>query len=127
MSIESVKENLNLVDGFLTPLFFNEVTGQSALGPEDFQRVVEGYACAACLAKYKIYLVQCPLCGHCRDLASDLEAPLQDHVDHLKERDRTEGMDTGGGAGFEEFMRSVNSNPDVDTTHISKLMKRKKH
>lgn len=126
MSVESVIANRGLVKGFLVPIFYDEHSASSALTTEDFGKVRDGYACAKCLAEYVTYLVRCPVCGAHRDVAADLVAPDPLHGDYLRERVETEGMDTGAPAGFDEFMRAVESNPDVDHIPLSKLKKRRR-
>lgn len=126
LSAESVIANKNLVKGFLVPIFFSETGSGSALEREDFLKVRDGYACAKCLAEYVMYLATCPVCGHVRDLAKDLEDPDPLHVEHLRERARTEGMDTGVARGFDEFMADVNADPDVEQIPIDKLRKRRR-
>lgn len=127
MSVESVLASKSLIRGFLVPVFYDENGGGSALGHDDFCKVRDGYACAACLAEYTTYLVRCPVCGHMRDLAADLQAPDPLHEDHLAERVRTEGMDVGAVQGFDEFMQGVEANKDIDHVPLSKLKPRKRH
>jgi hypothetical protein len=126
MSIESVIANKGLIKGFLIPIFYEEHSSKSALGPDDFRKVVEGYACAKCLCEYTMYLVRCPACGHQRDLADDLEAPDDLHVEHLRERRDTEGVDSGKPRTFDDLMADVNANKDIDHVPLSKLMPTKK-
>lgn len=132
MSIESVLANRSLVKGFLVPIFYDEHSSQSALGPEDFQKVVGGYACAKCLAEYTTYLVRCPICQHQRDLAADLEAPDDLHVDHLRERETTEGQNLGGDPRtgkprtFDDLMADISKNSDIDHVALSKLKPRRR-
>lgn len=126
MSVEAVIANASLTKGFLIPIFYDEHTMKSALGPDDFMKVRDGYACAKCLAEYVTYLPTCPVCGHQRDLAADLEAPDDLHVDHLRERRDTEGMDTGKVKTFDDFMEGVNASADIDHIPLSKLMPSKR-
>lgn len=126
MSVESVIANAGLVRGFLKPIFFDENSMKSALGPDDFAKVRDGYACAKCLAEYVTYLPTCPVCAHQRDLAADLEAPDDLHVDHLRERRDTEGIDSGKARTFDDLMRDVNANSDIDHIPLSKLMPTRK-
>jgi hypothetical protein len=126
VSVESVLANASLVKGFLVPIFYDEHTSRSALGPTDFAKVRDGYACARCLAEYTTYLVRCPVCSHERDLAADLEAPDPLQVDHLREREHTQGMDSPAPRGFDEFMADVNADPDIDHTTLKKLGPRRR-
>jgi hypothetical protein len=126
MSVETVIANAGLVKGFLRPIFFDEHSSKSALGPEEFAKVRDGYACARCLAEYVTYLPTCPVCGHQRDLAADLEAPDDLHVNHLRERQDTEGVDTGKARTFDDFMKGVNSDRDIDHVPLSKLKPRRR-
>lgn len=47
------------------------------LGPEDYRKVQQGYACPKCLEDYNgVYMISCPVCGHTRDVSQDfLETP----------------------------------------------------
>lgn len=125
-SASEIIANKGLVKGFLKPVFYDEYSSSSALTTGDFEKVRDGYACARCLAEFVMYLVKCPVCGHERDLAADLEAPNREHVAYLEEKRDTDGMDTGVPAGFDEFMRSVEQNPDIDHIPLSKLKKRRR-
>jgi hypothetical protein len=127
MSIESVVANASLVKGFLIPIFYDEHSSKSALGREDFLKVRDGYACAKCLAEYVTYLPTCPVCGHQRDIAEDLEAPDDLHVDHLREREATEGIDSGRARTFDDFMADVKKNADIDHIPLSKMKPRRRH
>lgn len=127
MSVESVIANAGLTKGFLIPIFYDEFTMKSALRPDDFAKVRDGYACARCLAEYVTYLPTCPVCSHQRDLAADLEAPDELHVDHLKERRDTEGIDSGKPRTFDDLMRDVNASADIDHIPLSKLMPTRKN
>lgn len=126
MSVEQILQNKSMVKGFLVPLFYDEHGRGSALTTHDFAKVRDGYACAKCLAEYVTYLATCPVCGHQRDLAADLQAPDPLHGAHLLERQTTEGMDTGTPNNFDDFMRGVNANPDIDHTTLSKLKPRRR-
>lgn len=137
VSVESIVANKGLIKGFLSPIFYEEMSGRSGLGPVDFAKVRDGYACAQCLCEYTTYLVRCPVCGWERDLARDLEAPPELWVDNLREHDRiqreaeAERFDRHGNqvagpaqaapASFEELMRRVNADPDIDKVPIKKL------
>jgi hypothetical protein len=126
MSIDSILENKSLIKGFLTPIFQDELRGDAMLSPDDFGKVRDGYACAACLCEYVMFLVTCPVCGHARDLAMDLRDAPKPWMDHLHERETTEGQDLGKARTFDDFMADVNKNPDIDHTSISKIMPSKR-
>ena len=125
-SEQEIIANKGLIKGFLQPIFYDEYGRFSALSPQGFEKVRDGYACAKCLCEYTTYLVKCPVCGHERDLAADLEDARADHVAHLREEQRTEGMDTGAPRGFEEFMAEVNASKEIEHTTLSKLKKRRR-
>lgn len=79
------------VKGFLVPVF-QEADQQgnivlSSLLPDDFQKVVDGYACSNCLAEFWTYTFKCPLCGLQRNLQADIKATPQEWLDHLHERE----------------------------------------
>lgn len=121
---EKIQQNASLIKGFLRPIFFDEFgrPGEvTALSHTDFCKVRDGYACSKCLCEYTTYLVTCPVCGHQRDLAADLAAPDPLHVDHLTERRDTEGMDSGVPRSFDEFMREIEKNGDIDHIPVEKL------
>lgn len=126
MSAESVIANKGLIKGFLTPIFYDEYGRFSALGPADFQKVRDGYACSKCLAEYTTYLVRCPVCKHERDVMADLEDPRAEHVNHLQDRAATEGQEVGVPRNFDEFMAGLRENKDVDHTTLSKLKARRR-
>lgn len=49
------------------------------LGPEDFEKVRQGYGCPECLEDFNgVLLLQCPACGHARNQALDF-LPTPDH------------------------------------------------
>lgn len=79
-----------LVVGWMEPVMYrtDPVTGEvlNGLGPSDFNRVKSGYGCPKCCAKFKTYLVVCPVCAYQRNLEEDVVAPPQHWVDHLEER-----------------------------------------
>jgi hypothetical protein len=129
-SVDEIKANASLIRGFLKPIFFDELgrPGETtALDHADFCKVRDGYACSRCLCEYTTYLVKCPVCGHERDLARDLQAPDPLHVEHLTERATTEGMDVGGiPRSFDEFMRGLEQSKDVDHIDLAKLGPSKK-
>jgi len=55
----------------------NPETGELefALEKEDFEKVLQGYACGTCLADYGgVYLKKCPVCGEDR-VQSELVVP----------------------------------------------------
>jgi len=124
MSVETLLANRSLIKGFLVPIFYDEFGRGSALNSDDFGKVRDGYACAFCLCEYTMYLVRCPVCQHERDVAADLEAPHQDHVDHLRERQS--GMDSPVARGFDEFMRSVEQDDRIEQIPVKKLLPRRR-
>lgn len=125
-SASEIIASKGLIRGFLRPIFYDEHSASSALTTEDFEKVRAGYACAACLAEFVMYLARCPVCGHERDVEQDLQAPDPLHVSHLRDREATEGMDVGAPRGFDEFMADVEANPDVDQIRLSQLKKRRR-
>ena len=128
-NIDQIKANVSLVRGFLTPIFYDELGREgevTALSHTDFCKVRDGYACSRCLAEYTTYLVRCPVCGHERDIAADLKAPDPLHVAHLREREDTVGQDLGGMVrSFDEFMKQIEANKDIDHVPLEKLGPRK--
>jgi len=111
------------VKGFLTPVFIGEgPDGRelSGLDAESFRLVVEGYACAKCLALFDTYTITCPVCGLTRDLERDLlEAPSlwQEHIDE-RNRDTPSARARVNPA---EAIRLAGLNPDVEQVKLSQL------
>lgn len=102
-----------LTEGFMTPIFVDERTDMNGLGPADFARVRHGYGCPRCLAKYKTYLVECPVCGYLRNIEQDFaEAPGM-WVDHLNERHRGDTPHTRT-VTADEFLSEVARDPNVE-------------
>lgn len=123
-SVEQIQQNASLVRGFLKPIFYDEHGRQdepTALSHTDFCKVRDGYACSRCLAEYTTYLVRCPVCGWERDISRDLQAPDPVHVEHLRERTETEGLDVGVPRSFDEFMREIEKSKDIDHVDLGKL------
>jgi hypothetical protein len=126
MSIESVLSNKSLIKGFLKPVFFSEYSMESALYPDDFGKVRDGYACARCLCEYTTYLVTCPACGHQRDVAQDLLPPDPIHDDHLWEREHGGNTPPPVADPMSAFMEKVKANRDIDHVNIKDLMPRRR-
>ena len=57
----------------LRPIYIDERTGLAGFGPEDFYKIVEGYACARCFEEFACYTFKCPVCGLERDLERDIQ------------------------------------------------------
>lgn len=108
-----------LVVGWMDPIFTREdpITKQvlNGLGPEDFTRVKSGYGCPKCLAIFKTYLVQCPVCKFTRNLEEDIVAPPQHWVDHLADRAR---LPEGTPVSFDDFMREINADPNIEKQRL---------
>jgi hypothetical protein len=47
------------------------------LMPEDFQKVMEGYACARCLEEFEFFVARCPVCGEENFPATVPETPSE--------------------------------------------------
>lgn len=117
------------VTGFLTPIFSEETgNGQMnhGLGPTDFQRVVEGYACGNCLASFSTYRPICPVCGLERDMARDAtdNAPAL-WTDHLKERHREDAPATPIRT-IDDFLADVQGDGDIEKIQLSKMRRRRR-
>lgn len=54
------------VNGTLKAIYERDITGDFAVGPEAFEAILQGYACANCL-EYRAFkgacLPRCPTCG----------------------------------------------------------------
>ena len=108
-----------LVIGWMEPIFVREdpVTREvlNGLGPEDFNRVRSGYGCPKCLAVFKTYLVQCPVCKFTRNIEEDIVAPPQHWVDHLADRDK---IATGTPLSVDEFLAEVARDPNIEKQRL---------
>ena len=108
-----------LVIGWMEPIFTREdpITKHvlNGLGPKDFQRVKSGYGCPKCLAVFKTYLVQCPVCRFQRNIEEDITSPPQEWVDHLEDR---KAYASGKSLSFDEFMREVNSDSSIEKRRL---------
>ena len=109
-----------LVVGWMDPVFTREdpVTREilNGLGPEDFNRVLAGYGCPKCCAKFKTYLITCPVCSFTRNLEEDIVAPPQHWVDHLK--DREEAWTGGRPLTADEFFAEVAKDKDIEQRRL---------
>lgn len=109
-----------LVVGWMEPVFTREdpTTGEllNGLGPSDFHRVVAGYGCPKCCAKFKTYLVTCPVCGFTRNLEEDIVAPPRDWVEHLEERNAAWADSKPLSA--DEFIAEVMRDPDIEQRRL---------
>jgi hypothetical protein len=106
-SLDQYASELNTtLKGFLVPIFTKDLpNGQrlNGLGPDDYQKVKEGYACPECLAEFVTYLVTCPVCRYKRDPDRDiLEAP-RIWTDHLANRESAPSLDP---RDFDEAMNA---------------------
>jgi len=122
MSIAETKGRIDaLCDGFMTPIFQELPPGGgeplNGLGPEDFARVRHGYGCPRCLAKFKTYLVECPVCHYLRDVERDFREAPQLWIDHLNERHKGETEKTRP-LTFDEFMAEVAKDPGVEKVKL---------
>lgn len=147
MSVETILANRSLIKGFLTPLFYEEHSDRAALGPVDFDKVRQGYACPRCLAEFSVCLVKCPLCALEFNSAADFEDPPDDWVDNLKEHKRIQDeaqeerfdsrgnllgpdgkpMTTSQAASIDDFLARVKADKDIDQPNLSQLKPRKRH
>jgi hypothetical protein len=93
VSLQSRADEINsVVIGFLIPIFRTDAeTGKKLAGLDDesFDKVAKGYACANadCLAEFKTYTIECPVCHYVRDIAYDIEAAPTHWVQHLEDRE----------------------------------------
>lgn len=109
----------DLVIGWMDPIFTREDPATkevlNGLGPEDFHRVRAGYGCPKCLAVFKTYLVQCPVCRFTRNVEEDIVAPPQHWVDHLEDR---KSYADGKPLSFDDFMREVNADHSIEKRRL---------
>lgn len=124
-SLDDRKHELDtLTEGFMVPVFRDRDphTGRvrNGLGPADFNRVVAGYACPDCLAKYITYLATCPVCGYTRDISKDVEAPPDLWVDHLADRNAGRGAPAPA-PSIDKLVDEIMADKDIEKTTLKKL------
>lgn len=113
------------IKGWLVPIYqMDQPDGRRlhGLGPEDFDKVRAGYACAKCLAEFHTYMAVCPLCHERRDIAADIgSAPeyWQASVDE-RENDTTPYAKLRKNP-FDDAMRNLGTNDNVENIPLSKL------
>lgn len=109
-----------LVVGWMEPVFTREDPATreilNGLAPADFNRVLAGYGCPRCCAKFKTYLVTCPVCAFTRNLDEDVVAPPTDWVDHLAERQ--EAWQGGKPLSADEFFAEVMRDRDIEKRRL---------
>jgi predicted ATP-dependent serine protease len=115
------------VKGWLVPIFMqtDPATGRrlNGLGPQDFNKVREGFACAECLAEFSHYTLKCPVCGWTRDLEADLSEAPQLWQDHLNERENP--VDKPRPMNPLVAIENIKKDKDVEQIPVSKLTKSK--
>lgn len=113
-----------IVKGFLIPVFRTDPeSGQrlAGLDEESFKKVAAGYACANadCLAEFKTYTIECPVCSYVRDIQHDLVAPPETWVQHLKDREEGYAPDIASNPfSPDEFFKSVADDSDVEQRRL---------
>ena len=120
-----------LIDGFLIPIFQREdpATGRmlNGLSRDDYQRVVAGYACPDCLARYKTYMATCPVCGWQRNINQDIQDAPGYWTQHLQDRaDPDYGLRLPTQDAIEQALKDIHADKDVEQIPLSKLMPRRR-
>lgn len=68
--------DVNAIDGFIPAHYeYTREDGRrhyALTNSRDFQRILDGYACPNCLAKFKTSRTTCPLCPWERDMSKDI-------------------------------------------------------
>ena len=127
---ERKRELDTTIKGFLRPVFrqYDPVTDRSmnGLAPDDFRKVLEGYACPDCLAEFYTYLPQCPVCGFKRDVALDIQQAPDYWTQHLKDRESGYQAGTPDPANIDQHLARVGGDPDVEHIPLKKLKKTRK-
>lgn len=107
----------SLVVGWMEPVLkrTDPISGEvlNGLGPRDFRRVMAGYGCPRCLAKYRSYLVVCPACEYTRNIEEDVQAPPELWTDWVAEMAQEE-LQGGKPLSADEFIKSVMADRDID-------------
>lgn len=113
-----------VVKGFLIPIFRTDPeTGRKLAGldEESFRKVAAGYACANadCLAEFRQYTIECPICGLVRDIHKDLVAPPEHWVQHLKDREEGYAAPIATNPfSPDEFFQQVAKDPDIEQRRL---------
>lgn len=120
------------ITGWAQPIFRMEdpKTGRmlNGLGPADYQRVLDGYGCADCLAQWSMYMAACPVCGWQRDIAQDVETAPEYWTQHLEDRENPDYGVTFPTTQekIEQALIDIHNDKDVEHTTMSKLMPRRR-
>lgn len=109
--------------GFIDPVFTEELPNgrhmHALADRDDFKRIMEGYACGECLAKFDCYMEICPACGLSRADAAKVDKTPGEwdafHQEHLH------GGVTGAPNTFEQMMDAQRADVDVETVALSRL------
>jgi len=123
---ENEEKVVTRVTGFIEPVFIGVAPDGKTLngvGPEDWQRIQEGYACGECLAMFNTFTLQCPVCHTNRlDVPMNVPAP-QDWIDHLKERENPSPKPPLRSPL--EAIYGVKDDPDVEQVPVAKLRRKR--
>lgn len=121
MSLQTKTDDINaVVKGFLIPVFRTDpASGRklAGLGEEDFLKVAQGYACANadCLAEFKTYTIECPVCHYVRDIQKDLVAAPQAWTQHLNDREEGyQAPEARNPFSPDRYFKSIADDPDIE-------------
>ena len=109
--------------GFLTPAMVERLPNGQMLNaftnPEDVHRIEQSYACGNCCAIFDGFRLDCPICKKPTHVTKQRQVVPQEWADYVKGRE-------GDGAPtpmrtFDDAMRDVLGDGDVDHVNLSKL------
>ena len=131
IATEKISQLDSILVGFAIPIFRKEgPDGRwlNGLGPEDWQRVIDGYGCPDCLAQFRMWVASCPLCGWVRGVGSDVQQAPDYWTQHLRDRaDESYGVaEMPTQAKIEQALRDIHNDPDVEHTTMRKLKPRRR-
>ena len=111
-----------LVTGFLNPIYSaRQPNGRHVHGltPDDYDRVMSGYACGECCACFNTYMDVCPVCGFNREIAAQTQADPDQWNAYLEEHLNGSGRTQTRTAA--EFIRDVGGDPDIEQANLSSI------
>ncbi len=126
-------DEISTIKGHLIPVFTQEaMPGREAIAelrPEDFHKVVQGYACgnAECLADFGgIFRLECPVCHKATSMDNRVVEPPPIWAEHRAARENAPATPKlpRGPVAPEDFLARVAGDREVDQTSLSKLKKR---
>lgn len=132
---EYIDDLSSLTCGFIRPIYEQRdpKTGAlilAGLSYEDWERVRSGYACGACLIKFRTYLARCPACGHERDLAADISELVprdwKEHLELSQQVEKGEVVPEWRLPSMDRLLDEIAKDKDVEQIPLKKLKPRRR-